>query len=182
MKKIVVLVVLGIFCDFVYGQSKFTTQNAQIEFFSKAPLENIKASSDKARGGIDLETNQILFVVPIKSFEFKKKLMQKHFNEQYLESDKFPMARFEGAFLNPIKINSQDQQQVKFSGTITIHGVSKIINEEVKITRYQDEIDVHSKFKLKTKDFNIKIPRMFIKNIAEEIEVELKANLKQIKP
>ncbi len=182
MKRIKVLFILSLFCSIAYGQSKFTTRNAHVQFFSNAPLEDIKATSDQARGGVDLENNQILFIVPIKSFEFKKKLMQKHFNEQYLESDKFPTAKFEGSFSKPLKINSQKPQLVKFNGTITIHGVTKEISEEVKITLQQNEIKAHSEFILKTKDFKIKIPRILIKNIAEEIEVEIKANLKQIKP
>ncbi len=182
MKTIILLFLLSSFVLIVSAQTRYTTQDAHIQFFSEAPFENIEATSNQVRGGLDIETGQILFVIPIKSFEFKKNLMRKHFNEQYLESDKYPTAKFEGSFSSSINVNSKEKQAIQFNGTMTIHGVSRELQDVVSITLQNNQIIAHSKFILITKDFKIKIPRIFIKNIATEIEVEINANLKQVKP
>jgi polyisoprenoid-binding protein YceI len=152
----------------------YTTGESVVRFFSHAPLEDIEASSTKLRGAANMETGQLLFVIPVSSFKFEKALMQKHFNEQYLETDKFPEARFEGNFNeSPIEVNGS--RTIPFKGRLTLHGVTRSISGEANLTRKADLIYGESTFKIKLEDYNIKIPRMVIKNIAEVVEVTIKS-------
>ncbi|MDX9880812.1 MAG: YceI family protein [Prolixibacteraceae bacterium] len=177
MKAITLTIVIGLIGFSLCGQTKFTTHDATISFFSDAPVEDIQAESKKGRGGIDLLSGQVLFVVPINSFVFDKSLMQKHFNESYIESHLYPVARFEGRFTQPVDTATRSLQTLPFSGRLTIHGVTKMINERATVRYDTDKITAKSIFMVKTADFNIKIPRILIKNIAEEIRIEINADL-----
>ena len=121
---------------------------------------------------MNLETGILLFIIPINSFEFEKQLMQRHFNEQYLESDKYPEARFEGKLTGaPIKLNGPTE--ARFEGWLTIHGETNKISG--KATLQKDGTTLHGKstFHVRLEDYKIKVPRMVIKNIAEEVEVTI---------
>src|SRR6185312_6391721 len=99
MKRIL-LIVLGIAKWFAAGaQEPLVDRNTNISFFSAAPIEDIAASSSQAFSAIDSKKNTVYFKVPVKSFQFKKSLMQEHFNENYLESDKYPYAEFSGQLI-----------------------------------------------------------------------------------
>src|SRR6476661_8884814 len=75
---------------------KIYTKNASITFFSKSPLENIDAKNNQVMSVLNTETGEMQFSVIIKAFHFQKALMEEHFNENYLESGKFPKATFKG--------------------------------------------------------------------------------------
>jgi polyisoprenoid-binding protein YceI len=150
----------------------YSSGESLVTFYSEAPLEDIEARSTKLRGAITMETGRLLFVVPIKSFEFEKALMQKHFNEQYLESDKYPEARFEGKF-NETPVIVDGSKVIGYEGRMTLHGVSRQVTGEATLTREGDEIHGLSTLKIRLEDYNIKIPRMVIKNIAEVVDVKI---------
>ena len=151
----------------------FTSRESVVTFYSKAPLEDIEARSTKLRGAISLETGKLLFVIPIKSFEFDKELMQKHFNEQYLESDRFPEARFEGKF-NESPVVVTGSHSIPFEGVMTLHGVSRKITGKAELAREGSGVLGQSTILIRLADYDIKIPRMVIKNIAEVVEVRIK--------
>jgi len=154
------------------GQGTYSALNGNIRFFSKAPLEDIEAETNKVKAALDMETGDLLFIVPINTFEFEKSLMQKHFNEQYLESDKYPEARFSGKLI-PVPETGFSAADVAIRGEIEIHGVKKKWVTTARLINSGGEIHGSSVFHLRLEDFNIKIPRMVIKNIAEEVEVKV---------
>ena len=82
----------------------FKSNAGSVSFFSEAPLENIDATSNNIVSVINTSTNEIVFLVPISTFQFKKKLMQEHFNENYVESDKYPKASFNGSWTGDIAL------------------------------------------------------------------------------
>ena len=82
------------------GQTRLFSKSAKISFFSNAPLENIEARNNNVVTAWDFSTGQLEFSLLIRGFEFKKALMQQHFNENYLESDKYPKAQFKGRVSN----------------------------------------------------------------------------------
>jgi hypothetical protein len=156
---------------------KWKTQKGEVSFFSSAPIEDIDAVSSRLVGIIDPETNRYAFAVAINSFEFKNKLMQKHFNEDYMESEKYPKAQFIGKMSKPLFAAKDTSYSVTVPGKLTIHGVEKERNIEVLITVAGSKLNVKSDFSVSLEDHNIKIPKMFVKNIAEVIAVKINSNL-----
>ena len=120
------------------AQNRYFTKEGKAHFISEAPLEKIEAVNRKVASVLDISTGQIEFSVLMKAFEFEKALMQEHFNENYVESDKFPKAVFKGKIedASNIKWTVDGKYPVKVSGKMTIHGVTKDItvpgNIEVK--------------------------------------------------
>ncbi|GAA4278611.1 hypothetical protein GCM10022259_33360 [Aquimarina mytili] len=164
----------------VSGQERFLTKQGYTSFFSSAPVEDIKADNNQVLSIIDTSTGTIAIAILMKSFMFEKSLMQEHFNENYVESDKYPKAKFKGQILN---FNSLDQneQEVTIDGNITIHGVTQKLETLAKITRTTDHISVQGSFPLKIADFNIKIPSVVVNNIAEIVEVSFALDHKPYK-
>lgn len=150
----------------------YISDKSHVRFFSEAPLENIEAISASLKAALNLETGKLLFIIPINSFEFEKQLMQKHFNTQYLESDKYPEARFEGQFTEaPIDLTRN--REVPFEGKLTIHGETHKISGKALLRQDGNRIQGKSTIQVRLEDYKIKIPRMVIKNIAEEVEVTI---------
>ena len=150
----------------------YTSEKSDVRFFSHAPLEDIDARSSKLRAAMDMESGKLLFLVPINSFEFDKNLMQKHFNTQYLESDKFPEARFEGQFSEaPVVLNGS--KELGFEGLLTVHGIGHRITGTARLKQAGEIIYGESNFQVKLADYKIKIPIMVIKNIAEVVDVSI---------
>jgi len=169
--RIIITIIAGICIQLpMAGQGKYSALNGKIRFFSSAPLEDIEAESNKVKAALDTETGDLLFIVPINTFVFDKSLMQKHFNEQYLESDKYPEARFTGKMV-PVPSMDFSSIQVLIRGELLIHGVKNDIETTAQLTKNEDLINGFSVFKVRLEDHDIKIPRMVIKNIAEVVEV-----------
>lgn len=118
-------------------------------------------------------------MVPIKDFEFDKDLMKQHFNEKYLETEKFPKAQFGGKLVGYDKSTS-GVQSVTADGKLTIHGVTKQVSilGTIEITS-DSKVQMKAKFKVKLVDYKIKIPQVVWQNIAEEIEVSIEFLMKQ---
>ncbi len=166
-----------LFCHFTLAQ-KYKIDSGTISFFSEAPVENIDATNTNVSGLFDSATGEIAFLVQIKGFVFRKSLMQEHFNDKYMESDKFPKASFQG-IVTGYKFNQQGTQPVNASGKLTIHGVTNSINTEGTLEIVDNNININSTFKVKLEDHKIKIPKLLWQNIAEEAEVKLDVILSQ---
>ncbi len=167
------------------AQNRFFTKNASISFYSKTSVENIEAINKKALVVIDMAANKIEFYVLIKGFEFEKALMQEHFNEDYLESDKYPKAIFKGSFDEPVpNINITENKTIplKVSGSLTLHGITKTINTVAVIQVKNNVISASSNFKILLSDYNIKVPGIVGNNISKEIVIKVNtAALQQMK-
>lgn len=169
MKTFILVILILSWCKDLPAQSYQSTES-EVTFFSSAPMEDIKATNKKATSLFNAATGDIAFVVPIQGFQFRKSLMQQHFNENYLESDKYPHAAFEGKVkgYNP---NRKEVQEAVAEGTLTIHGVPRKAKINGKISRTPDGLKVETKFPLKVADYDIEIPRVVFYNIAEVVEV-----------
>lgn len=131
------------------------------------PIDDIAAESHTASAAYSASTNKLVFSVDIKSFTFENSLMQEHFNENYMESETYPKATFQGSITNG-----------KAVGTLEIHGVKKLVTAPVTLVEKPDgSMHFESAFKVTTKDFKIKIPKIVIKEFAEEVEIDVKADL-----
>ncbi len=142
-----------------------------VRFFSSASLEDIEASTQNGTSVINTAKNDFFFLVPIKSFSFKSSLMQEHFNENYMESDKFPDARFTGKVNEDIDWKKDGTTNVTVTGKLIVHGVDKDRTIPGTITIKNGVINISAKFDIACKDHGIKIPSMLAEKVAEVVNV-----------
>ncbi|MBI3519799.1 MAG: YceI family protein [Bacteroidetes bacterium] len=150
---------------------------SSISFFSKSPLEDIDAVNKKVTVVLRTTTNDIQFAVPMIGFKFQKSLMEEHFNENYVESSKFPTSTFKGKITETIDYSKDGEYKVTVKGTLELHGVTKDIEASGTLTIKGAEIMVSSAFKIKVADYNIKVPSLYVQNIAEIVDVKVNATL-----
>jgi len=150
-----------------------------ITFFSEAPIENISAVNNNVSAVYDSDTQEIVFQLKIKDFIFIKKLMQEHFNENYVESEKYPKATFKGTFTN-LPADLSKQHELLVAGVMDFHGVQKDIEVNVSLQLMEGELVGTSNFVLLCSDFGIKIPKIVSDKLANEIQVTVKAALTKI--
>ena len=160
------------------AQEPLVDRNTSISFFSAAPIEDIAASSSRAFSAIDSKKKTVYFKVPIKSFRFKKALMQEHFNENYLESDKYPYAEFAGQLITNDDLTKAGTHTVTVQGTLTLHGVSRPYKVQAVITAGPQSIQATCSFKVRLEDHKIERPRLVFRNIAEIVDVKVRAQYK----
>ena len=173
MKKSFLLLFTASLLYLCADAQKLITRSGKITFFSKAPVENIEAANNEVSSILDTQKGEFVFVALIKSFKFKKALMEEHFNENYMESNTFPKANFKGTITNLNKVNftKDGSYPVVVKGDLTIHGVAKTVEVPGTLTVSQGKLSASSKFQVKVKDYNIKIPSTVINNIAETLDI-----------
>lgn len=160
----------------VNAQDKYFTKTGDIVFFSETIVEDIKAENEKVLSIVDTSSGDMAISMLMSQFQFPKKLMQEHFNENYIESEKYPKSTFKGNIEGFFDLKENESIKVDVKGIMTIHGVSNEVVIPSTITKKEDAIFMEGKFIIKLEDYKIKIPRLVIKNIAEEIEVSYKFN------
>ena len=153
----------------------FKTTSAKIHFFSEAPLENIEAENDKAQSILNTSTGEMGFVVTIRGFKFEKPLMEEHFNENYMESEKYKTGKFYGKLNEEIDFTKDGKHEASVTGKLTIHGVEQERTLHGTLEIKGSTIILDSKFIVALKDHKIKIPKVVVQNIAEEVEVTVHA-------
>ncbi len=165
-----------------FGQ-KYLTKNGFIRLYSLTPLETIDARNNQVNSVLDASTGDFVFKVLIRSFEFEKALMQEHFNENFMESDKIPNATFIGKVTNLKDINftKKGTYNAIVEGKLTIHGVTHEVKEQGTFDVNGDKVTGKSKFNLLPGDYDIKIPNTIINKIADHIEVTVNVPLEKIK-
>lgn len=171
--------VAAVFSHAQTAQTVYRCNNGKINFMSDAPMEIIKASSNKLSGLIDVSKRTFAFSVNIRSFTgFNAELQREHFNENYLESEKFPTADFKGKIIEDVDLSKDGTYSVRAKGNFTIHGVEqeRIIKATVKVEG--GIVHVDSKFNVLLKDHTIKIPKVVNEKISSEVEVKIDADMK----
>ncbi len=179
MKKIIVLLLLVLpLIKYSLGQDLYITSKGNVEFTSDAPLELIEAASDQLNGILKISDRSFVFRVPMKSFEgFNSSLQQTHFNENYLESAKYPHTIFEGKIIEEIDFNTPGTHNIRGKGSFTCHGVKRERIIKCKVIIDQNKILVSSEFTVFLEEHNIKIPSVVSQKIAEEIIVSVDLEL-----
>lgn len=159
-------------------QVRYEVVNGNIDFTSNAPLELINASSEKVKGIVDPQTKQFAFIVSNGSFKgFNSELQRQHFNEKYMETDKFYESTFTGVLLDSVNFNVDGIYKVRAKGTLVIHGKKQPRTIPGTITVAKGIPTVESDFKVPLVDHDIEIPKVVNQKIATEIIVKLKFNL-----
>lgn len=161
-----------------FGQKKYSISNSRMSFTSNAELELITAASSKVQGLIDPSNNQFAFTVEVKSFQgFNSALQREHFNEKYMESEKYPRARFAGKIIEPVDLTIDGSYDVRAKGDLEIHGQKQTRILKSKLIVSNGVITLETRFFVPLADHNISIPTIVSQKIATEIEVEFSATM-----
>jgi hypothetical protein len=155
---------------------KYITRDGYISFFSSTPLEDIKADNNQVASVLDISNGDIVFQVLISSFRFEKTLMQQHFNESYLESDKFPRSTFTGKITNisSIDFKKNGTYDVTVEGDLTMRDVTRKVSARGTIEVASGSLIAESKFNISPEDYGVKIPAVVRNKIATIIEVTVR--------
>lgn len=170
MKNRILIIWLLLISSQLFSQERYLTKEGYITFFSHSLVEDIKADNYQVLSVIDKKTGEIAIQLLMKSFMFKKALMQEHFNQSYVESYKYPKATFKGFILNLKELDNQnDTAEIK--GILTIHGKEKEISTIANVQILKDQINLSGYFMVEVADFDIKIPIVVRNNIAKTIKI-----------
>jgi YceI-like domain len=150
---------------------------SQVSFFSKTPLEDIDAKNTSLVTVMNKKTNDIQIQIVSKGFVFKSALMQEHFNENYMESEKFPISTFKGKINEVVDYTKEGITKVSATGKLNMHGVTKVVTINGTVTITGNSIIVDATFPVNLKEYDIKVPSLYVKNIAENINVTLNSTL-----
>lgn len=175
MKTKIILMVIGLCFTFAtQAQNLFSTNNGETTFFSETPVEDISAINKFGQSILNTTTNDIVVQMNIKQFDFPNKLMQEHFNENYLESDKYPKAIFKGKINEKIDFTKNGTYDVSATGDFTLHGVTKSRTLKGKITVAQGSVSISTDFDVALSDYKIEVPQLVFVKVAQVIKVKNK--------
>ena len=163
------------------GQDIYTCKNANINLYSSAPIEDIEATATNGVSVFNAGTGELDFSVPIRGFHFPKALMQEHFNENYMESDKYPQATFKGKIQEHPDLSKDGTYPVTATGDFQVHGVTqtRTITGNLKVSN--NVVTMTSEFMVKCADHHIEIPQIVFHHIAESIRIRVSATYTSLK-
>jgi YceI-like protein len=178
MKKLILLLALFAFVKAHVSAQIYYTKNGNISFFSKTVLENIDAENNQVISVLNEESGVLQFSLLNNAFHFPKAKMEADFNEDYMESDKYPRSTFKGTInnLSQVNFNKDGEYPIKVNGDLSIHGVTKNISVPATITIKNGNVTANSSFKVLVSDYKIKIPSIVSNKIGESIEVKINCN------
>jgi len=182
MKHLMLLALL-LPVQWMTGQ-KYFSKTGKISFYSEASLEKIEAHNTSASTVIDIATGAVEWAVLIQGFTFEKSLMQEHFNENYMESAKYPKAKFKGQVdnLSAVQFNRDGTYTANVSGQLEMHGVTKPVTIPATVTVKGGMISAKAKFNVTLADYNISIPKLVADNISKTVRVEVTADYQPMNP
>lgn len=176
MKKITFLILFLTTVVIGYSQNLYKATSGEISFFSETPMENIDAVNKDVKALINTKNGEFAFIVANRGFRFEKPLMEEHFNENYMESDKYKASMFKGKIDGNVDFTKDGVYPIKAKGTLNIHGVDQEREIDGELTIKEGKMTLTSKFDIKVKDHKIKIPKLVVKNIAEVVKTTVSLN------
>ncbi|MEO6669472.1 MAG: YceI family protein [Ferruginibacter sp.] len=181
MKQLTLALAMILITTHSVQAQRYYTKNGSISFLSKTAMEDIKADNNQVMSVLNTQTGELRFSLLIKSFHFQKALMEEHFNENYMESSKFPKASFAGTITDASRIdfNKDGIYKVNVDGDLTMHGVTKKVSSIGTVTINAGKISADSEFPIKIADYNISVPKLVKDNIAETINIKVHCNFDQ---
>ena len=156
------------------SQNIYTLKEGDISFFSETPVENIEAHNQNVYAFLNTTSREMAFRVPVRKFKFQKALMEEHFNEKYMESDKYPMSTFRGKINEEVDLSKNGEYKVTATGKLSMHGVEREVTAPGTLAVKNGEITLQSDFPVLVKDYDIDIPQLVFQNIAESIAVKVR--------
>ncbi|MEL1246180.1 YceI family protein [Flavobacterium sp. DGU11] len=176
--KYIVLLLLML-CPLVFYGQKYNTRAGVLKFeASVASFEEVAAENKSASAILDASNGEIAVLALMNGFRFKVALMEEHFNENYAETSKYPKATFKGKVegLDVAKLTSEPQA-FNITGDLTMHGKTKKITDTAKISKSGNNIIITGGFQVKPADFDIEVPKMVSKKVAEKVTITYNLSL-----
>ena len=166
----------------VFSQHLYFSKESNVRLFSNAPLEDIVAVNKSSNAVLNTQNNEVAVKIEMSRFEFPNKLMQEHFNEHYLETDRFPYATFKGKINKEIDWRKPQNTSVSVSGEMSIHGVQKmlIIDGRLSSDPKNNTIIMDANFKISLADYNIKIPNIILLKISDKVEINTQFKMSSV--
>jgi hypothetical protein len=156
------------------GQEKYATRAGEIIFEASVPsFEEVKAKNANVSAVLDVSTGKFAALALMKGFRFKVALMEEHFNENYIESSKFPKATFKGTIQDFQFSESSAEREYIIKGTLNLHGVDKNLEVPATISVADGIAQLTARFVLRPEEFDIKIPSIVSSKIAENVNVSV---------
>lgn len=149
----------------------YSTASGVTRFSSETPLENIKAENKKSQAILNVSTGEVAVRMNMVDFVFPNKLMQEHFNENYIESEKYPVATFSGKVDKAIDYTKDGEYEVSGTGKFTVHGVTKTRAITGKMKIAEGKITITTSFQVALSDHKIEVPQIVFVKIAQNIQV-----------
>lgn len=176
LKRFLILILL-ITSVSVFGQGKFIAKNAYISFYSSTPMEDILGESNEVVTILDSSNGKVVFQALMTTFHFKRALMEEHFNENYMESTKFPKGKFDGKIVDfkPEMLTSP-VSNIQITGQLSLHGVEKTITVPGTIGLENGKLVATSKFEVVPEEYGIEIPSLVRDKIGKQMDITVKAN------
>jgi hypothetical protein len=174
MKHIIKLLIVSLLISSKSFGQLYSTQAGETNFFSETPVENISASNKTVGAILNTSTNEVAVSMKMTAFDFPNKLMQEHFNENYMESEKFPTGVFKGKIVEVIDFAKNGTYDVTAKGQLTLHGVAQARDLKGKLTVENQKITLVCDFVVKLVDHKIDVPKLVFAKIAEVISVKAK--------
>ena len=165
------------------AQEKYISKTGHIWFYSKTPFEIIEAHNNQVATVINTQKGTLAFDLLNKSFKFERALMEEHFNENYMESEKYPKSTFSGKFsdFDVSNFSKPGKYQVVVEGNLTIHGVSKQVKENGTLEIKNGKIHAKAKFNIKPSDYKIQIPSLVKDKFASSMETTIDITYEPVK-
>ncbi len=175
MKRIALAVCLLFVAVSLQAQDKYFTRSGKVTFFSKTNMENIDALNTKGTSVLDTKTGQVEYAVLLKAFEFEKELMMEHFNENYVESDKYPKSTFKGMIADIASVNFQKDgiYPIFIKGQFTLHGVTNDVETDGTIEVKGGKPIGKTSLTILLADYKIEIPSVVKENISKSIKIDI---------
>ena len=159
------------------SQTRYYIEDGEINFESDAPLELIEAKTTSMVGVLDLDRKAFAIAIPISSFRgFNSALQREHFNENYMESEKYPKGVFRGVIVDELDLHKNGYHTVTAQGKLNLHGIEKTRKVSCELVIENGTITVNSTFDIELVDHNIKIPTIVKKKLSETITVNIDVN------
>lgn len=179
MKKLITIALLCLTLT-GFAQEKMITKTGKINFEgSVSSFEEVKASNNNVTFVLNPNTGEIASLALVKGFRFKVALMEEHFNENYVESDKYPKATFKGKLSGfDVKNLSETPKEFPLTGKLELHGKTNDVKTTAKISKTAAGIKIVSNFAVNASDYNIAIPAVVKRKVSNKINIEIDATVK----
>ena len=183
MRRSLLIIAVTLCGLYATGQERFYTKTGSISFFSKTDLEDIDAHNRSVTCVLDSKTGNVQFSVLMKGFEFKKALMQEHFNEDYIESDKYPKSEFKGQIVNNASIDytKEGNYPAQVKGQLTIHGQTKEVETVGSVSIKDGKVVIVSEFPVAIADYKISVAAFAKNKVAKTVSVRVSCALEPLK-
>ncbi len=175
MKRLTILSICLLSFTCAWTQDRYFTRTGEISFYSDAPMEKIEALNQQASCILDKSSGDIAVSLQMRGFKFEKALMEEHFNENYVESHKYPKSTFKGQItnLNEADLEKEGKHEVRVKGDLTIHGITKPVETTGTIQTTARGFTLSSEFDISLEDYKIEIPSAVTGKIAENVKIKL---------